>query len=83
MSEIQRSQIQPVNFRRRFEMRAADAPSGREFCVFDFPGYEACPNAQHTVQRVRSSEDPMKSEVWHAWIASIRPPQAFHSTQGG
>ena len=58
-------------------MMAADAPSGHEFCVFDFPGCEACPNAQHTVQRVRSSEDLMKSEVWHAWIASIARPKLF------
>jgi hypothetical protein len=58
-------------------MTAADAPSSREFCVFDFPGWEACPNAQHTAQRMRGWEDPMKSEVWHAWSASIARPKLF------
>jgi len=38
MLQIQPSQIQPVELRCRFEMMAADAPSGHEFCVFDLPG---------------------------------------------
>ena len=33
-------------------MMAADAPSGHEFCVFDFPGCKGCPKAQHTVRVV-------------------------------
>ncbi len=79
MAQIQGSQVQPIKFSCRFDMTAADPGSSHEYCVFDFPGCEACPKAQHTVQRVRSSEDPMKSDVWHAWIAHVAPPQAFHS----
>jgi hypothetical protein len=71
------AKFSPINFMCRFEMTAADAPPSREFCVFDFPGCEACPKAQHTVQRVRSLEDPMKWEVWHAWIASVARPKLF------
>jgi hypothetical protein len=58
MPQIQCGQAQPVKLRCRFEMTAADAPSGYEFCVFDFPGCEGCPKAQHTVRMVGSSEDP-------------------------
>lgn len=67
MPRTQRSQVQPVKFRCRFDMTAADAPSSHEFCVFDFPGCEGCPKAEHAVQTVGNSEDPMKSEVWRSW----------------
>ena len=70
MLQIQPGQIQPVNFRCRFEMMAADAPSGHDFCVFDFPGCKGCPKAQHTVRTVGSSEDPMKSEALRAWLSA-------------
>jgi hypothetical protein len=73
MPQIQRSQVQPIGFRCRFETAAADSPPSHEFCVFDFPCCEACPKAQ--LQRVRGSEDPMKSEVWHAWIARLTRPK--------
>jgi hypothetical protein len=43
MLQIRPSQIQPVELRCRFEMMAADAPSGHEFCVFDLPGCEDAP----------------------------------------
>jgi len=76
MCQIQRNQVQPINFRCRFEMTAADAPPSREFCGFDFLGCEAYPKAQHAVQRVGGSEAPMMSEVWHAWIASIAAPSS-------
>ena len=69
MPQTQRSQVQPVKLRCRFEMTAADAPSSHEFCVFEFPGCEGCPKAQHTVRTVGSSEDPMKSEALRAWVA--------------
>ena len=78
MPQTQRSQVQPVKLRCRFEMTAADAPSSHEFCVFEFPGCEGCPKAQHTVRTVGSSEDPMKSEALRAWVAG-----AFRSNQGG
>ena len=58
-------------------MMAADAPSSHEFCVFDLPGCKGCPKAQHTVRSLGSSEDPMKSEVWHAWIARVARPKLF------
>jgi len=78
MPQTQRSQVQPAKLRCRFEMTAADAPLSHEFCVFEFPGCEGCPKAQHTVRTVGSSEDPMKSEALRAWVAG-----AFRSNQGG
>jgi hypothetical protein len=78
MPQTQRSQVQPVKLRCRFEMTAADAPSSHEFCVFEFPGCEGCPKAQHTVRTVGSSEDPMKSEALRAWVAhASRPKKEF------
>jgi len=78
MPQIQRSQVQPIKLRCRFEMTAADAPSCHEFCVFDFPGCEGCPKALHTVRTVGSSEDPMKSEALRAWAARVsRPKDSF------
>jgi len=61
--------LQPTLVRCRFEMTAADAPPSGEFCVFEFPGCEGCPNALHAVKTVGSSEDPMKSKVLREWIA--------------
>src|SRR5579883_3605662 len=75
MPQIERSQVQPIRFGCRFETAAADSPPSHEFCVFDFPGCEACPKAQP--HRVRRSEDPMKSGVWHAWIACVTRPKPF------
>lgn len=84
MPQIQPSQIQPSKLRCRFEMTAAEAPSSDEFCVFDFPGCEGCPKALHTVRTAGSSEDPMKSEAWRAWVARFPPPKmVFRSNQGG
>jgi len=48
MPQNQQNQVQATKLRCRFEMTAADAPSSYEFCVFDFPGCEGCPKAQHT-----------------------------------
>jgi len=64
-------EVQPI--RCRFEMTTA-APQSGEFCVFDFPGCKGCPRALHTVSRIGSSEDPMKSDVWNTWIAHLSPP---------
>jgi hypothetical protein len=75
MPQTQCSQVQPVKLRCRFEMTAADALSSREFCVFEFPGCEGCPKAQHTVRTVGSSEDPMKSEALRAWVAGASAPK--------
>ena len=78
MPQIQRSQVQPIKLRCRFEMPAADAPSSHEFCVFDFPGCEGCPKALHTVRTVGSSEDPMKSDALRAWAVRVsRPKRSF------
>ena len=74
-AQIQPSQVMPVKLRCRFEMTAADAPSSHEFCVFEFPGCEGCPKAQHTVRTVGSSEDPMKSEALRAWVAGASCPK--------
>ena len=75
MPENQQNPAQPTKLRCRFEMTAADAPSSYEFCVFDFSGYEGCPKAQHTVQTVGSSDDPMKSEALRAWAARASSPR--------
>jgi hypothetical protein len=64
-------------------MTAADAPSSHEFCVFEFPGCEGCPKAQHTVRTVGSSEDPMKSEALRAWVAGAPAPKKSFSLQSG
>jgi hypothetical protein len=77
MPHTQRSQIQPITFRCRFEMTAADAPFGHEFCEFEFPGCQACSKALHSVRTASGAEDPMKSEVWHAWIARVTRPKLF------
>jgi hypothetical protein len=75
MPEIQPSQVQRVELRCRFGMTVANAPSGDEFCMFEFPGCEGCPKAQHTVRSVGCSEDPMKSDVWRGWIARAFRPE--------
>ena len=78
MPQTQCRQAQPVKVRCRFEMTAAEALPSLEFCVFEFPGCEGCPKAQHTVRTVGSSEDPMKSEALRAWIAGAsRPDKEF------
>jgi hypothetical protein len=72
MSQSQADEItsvRPILVRCRFEMTAADAPSGGEFCVFEFPSCEGCQNAQHAMKTLGSSEDPMKSKVLREWIA--------------
>lgn len=72
MSQSQAEQatsVQSILVRCRFEMTAANAPSSGEFCVFEFPGCEGCPNALHAVKTVGNSEDPMKSKVLRKWIA--------------
>jgi hypothetical protein len=67
--QTQRSQVQPVKLRCRFEITAADPPLSHEFCVFEFPGCEGCSKAMHVIKTVESSEDPMKSMAWSRWIA--------------
>jgi hypothetical protein len=69
MPAIQPSQHQPVSVLCRFAMTAADAQSGCEFCVFEFPGCAGCPNAVRFTQTVGSSEDPMKSMALSGWMA--------------
>jgi hypothetical protein len=66
---IETTSVQPTLLRCRFEMTAADAPSSEEFCAFELPGCEGCPNALHAVKTVGSTEDPMKSKVLREWIA--------------
>ena len=54
-------------------MTAADADSSHEFCAFEFPGCEGCPNAMHFIKTIVSSEDPMKSMVWSWMVGASRP----------
>jgi len=63
--------VRTILVRCRFQMTATDVLSSDEFCVFEFPGCEGCPNALHAVKTLGSSEDPMKSKVLSAWIAHI------------
>jgi len=56
-------------------MTAADADSSHEFCAFEFPGCEGCPNAMHFIKMVGSSEDPMKSMALSGWIAGAFRPK--------
>jgi len=79
MLQIRPNQIQPVNFRCRFEMEAADPPLSHEFCVFDFPACMECPKAPHTVRTVGSSEDPMNSEALRAWLRALSAPKVAFS----
>ncbi len=79
VSRIQANRIQltPVRaafVRCRFETTVVDASSSGEFCAFEFPGCEGCPNAMHAVKTVGGSEDPMKSKVWREWIAHASRP---------
>ncbi len=83
MPQTQCSQTQPGKLRCRFEMTATDAHSRHEFCVFEFPGCEECPLAQHFVRTVGSSEDPMKSEALRAWVRGTGRPKASLSLQAG
>jgi len=55
-------------------MTGLEALSSDEFCIFDFPGCEGCPNALRAVKTVDRSEDPMKSKVWREWIARASGP---------
>jgi hypothetical protein len=69
MSQIQANLIQftparPTFVRCRFEMAAAGAPSIGEFCAFEFPGCEGCPNSLHAVKTIVRSEDPLKLKIW-------------------
>ena len=66
---IEATPVYPTLPRCRFEMTAADTSSSGEFCVFEFPGCEGCPNALRAVKTVESSEDPMKSTALRDWIA--------------
>ena len=68
MSQIQTSGACPAPFHCRFEM-SADERLGREFCVFEFPGCDACPHSLHAMKTVENSEDPLKAAAWQAWLA--------------
>ena len=73
MSQLQPAQAEPAPVRCRFDM-TADAPSGREFCVFEFPGCDGCPNALRRMKTAGSSEDPLKAAAWQGWLAhAFRP----------
>ena len=71
---VQRREVQSINFC-RFAMTAADSLPSHEFCAFDFPGCKACPKALRVIRTVRSLEDPMNSEVCHAWISRLPQPK--------
>ena len=74
MSPIQPTQVASAQVQCRFEM-TADAPSGHEFCVFEFPGCDGCLNTLHKMKTVRSSEDPLKAAAWQAWLAHVFRPK--------
>ena len=74
MSKIQSISFGPNPVKCRFEMTAVDTSSVYEFCVFEFPACEGCPNALRSMETMASSEDPMKAAVWQGWLAlAFRP----------
>ena len=73
MSQLQPVQAEPANVQCRFEM-TADAPSGLEFCVFEFPGCDGCPNALHVSKTVGRTEDPLKVATRQGWLADAFRP---------
>ncbi len=79
---VQAEDLQPVRMRCRFEMTAADALFSHEFCAFEFPGCEGCPNAPDSNRTAESPEDPMKSKTWQGWIAhTCSPPRIDSCTE--
>ena len=68
MSQMQPTEAGPAPIHCRFEM-TADAPFGREFCVFEFPGCEGCPNDLRKTKVMGNSEDPLKATAWQGWLA--------------
>ena len=75
MSETQPTGACPPQFQCRFEI-TADAPDGREFCVFEFPGCDGCPNALHTMKIAGNSEDPLKAPAWQGWLTLTFHPRS-------
>lgn len=74
MPQVQRSTDQSADFGCRFATTAGDAPPSQELCAFELPGCNACPRALRVARIVRGEEDPMKSELWRAWIARVAHP---------
>lgn len=71
-------QHQPVSVQCRFVMTAADAHSSHKFCVFEFPGWEGCPNAMHFIKRGLQAASAPKSSFVHfrevrQWRSSLVP----------
>jgi len=82
MLQIQLRQIQPVELRCRFEMMAADAPSGHEFCVFDLPGCKGWPEgALHRPDAGKFGRPHEVGGVARMECTRCRP-QALHSNRG-
>ena len=75
MFQLQLAQADPVRVRCRFE-GTAEAPAGGEFCVFEFPGCDGCPNSLHRTNTAASSEDPLKAAAWQGWLAHVSRPKA-------
>lgn len=74
MSQLQPTGACPAPIQCRFEMM--DAPYDREFCVFEFPGCDGCPNALRTAKVMGNSEDPLKAPAWQGWLALILRPSS-------
>lgn len=75
MPQNQQNQIQSIQLRCRFDMTMADTPPSDEFCVFEFPGCEGCRKAQHAVQTMGRSDDPMKSPALRGWLRALPAPK--------
>jgi len=71
MAQVQTTQASLAQVPCRFEMTAADLPFAREFCAFEFPGCDGCPNALRMMRTVGSSEDPFKAAAWQGWLADV------------
>ena len=83
MLQIQPNQIQRVELRCRFEMMAADAPSGHELCVFDFPGRKECPKTQRTVRDAGKFGRPYEVGGVTRMGGTRPPPKALRPNRRG
>jgi hypothetical protein len=62
-------------------MMAADAPSGHELCVFDFPGCKECPKSQRTVRDAGKFRRPYEVGGVTRMGCTRRPPKALRSIE--
>ena len=75
--------IQRVELRCRFEMMAADAPSGHELWVFDLPGCKECPKTQLAVRDAGKFGRPCEVGGVTRMGCTRPPPKALRPNRRG